>query len=297
MIVTRLKGGLGNQMFQYAAGYALARRHGVELKLDLSFLENRDPAANYIKREHDLVIFNLGTPAASPAELYRFHRKNPAGTYSFRERLSDWLTHRTSYFTHHPGFDPKVLDLPRESHLEGYFQDARYFAGCEDDIRRGFILSPVSLPENTRSLAEDIRSSSSVCLNVRRGDYVTNPETTQFHGVMPLEYFQRGLAQLEERGLRGKIFIFSDDLEWCRASFSHLENATLVGHEHAGPRFSTYLWLMTLCRHFLIPNSSFAWWAAWLGAHPEKTVVRPAHWFNAKEVRDVNPCPDSWIIA
>ncbi len=290
-------GGLGNQMFQYAAGLRLAHRHQTELKLDLSFLMDRSPRENFAYRDFDLVVFNFPTSRASPEEVRQFRHLRKSGSRNFLRRIANKLTRCHYYFEHHLSFDPSVLELPDETYLEGYFQNESYFSDIEQIVRQRFRVAPdeSKLPAATRSLANEIRTDDSVCLHVRRADYVTIPFTKQYHGICSLDYYERGLAKLRSLGVRGKVFVFSDDEDWCHENFRDASQFEIVGNEHAGPRASTHLWLMILCRHFLISNSSFSWWAAWLSDSPGKVVVRPSQWLQARELIDVDICPLPWI--
>lgn len=297
MIVVRLMGGLGNQMFQYAAGLRLAHRHRTELKLDLSFLMDRAPRENFSYRDLDLVIFNFPVSSASPEEVHRFRCLRPSGSRNFVRRIANKLSQRHYYFEHDLGFNPCVLELPDETYLEGYFQNEGYFSDIEQIVRQRFRLAPdeSKLPAATRRLADVMRTDDAVCLHVRRADYVTNPLINCIHGVCSLDYYQRGLAKLRSLGVSGKTFVFSDDEYWCRENFKNASQFEVVGNEHAGPRASTHFWLMTLCRHFLIANSSFSWWAAWLSKSPNKVVVRPSRWFQLPQCQDAEICPDYWL--
>lgn len=290
-------GGLGNQMFQYAAGLQLATRHKTTLKLDLTFLLDRTPRENFTYRDFDLVIFNLPAEIASPAEVRRFRRVADLASRTVLERVADKLTKRHYYLERSPAFDARVLDLSDETYLEGYFQNERYFAGIEVDIRKRFRLMPdeSKLPAGTRRLADEIRASRGTCLHVRRGDYVNNPVTMRYHGFCGLDYYQRALDKLRSMKTVHRVFVFSDDPGWCCEYFKLADGFTVVGQEHAGPHASTHLWLMTLCRHFLIANSSFGWWAAWLSESPDKTVIRPSPWFQASEMREFDICPPGWL--
>jgi hypothetical protein len=297
MIVVRLMGGLGNQMFQYAAALHLALRHATELKLDVTFLLDRTPRENFTFRDFDLVVFPLAIKIATPLEIRRFRRLAERGTRTLIEKLEDKLGNRHYYLERCLDFDRRVLELPDETYLEGYFQNEKYFEAIASKIRTSFHLAPdqTKLPAATRRLAEDILGSGGICLNVRRGDYVQNPLTNRVHGVCSKDYYQNALASLQAQRQLGKVFVFSDDVEWCRANFKEGKHLTIVGDEHAGERFSTKFWLMTLSRHFVIPNSTFAWWAAWLGSAPDKLVFRPNHWFHAPEKRHIDICPSAWV--
>ena len=297
MIIVKLQGGLGNQMFQYAAALRLARKHGVELKLDLTFLLDRTPSDRLVFREYDLSIFKVREKAATTAEVRRFRRLLEADGRSFMERVSDRFSKRVCFKEESLAFDSRVLGLPGDTYLEGYFQHERYFADIEPLVRERFRLTPeeAALPAATRGLADEIRGANSICIHVRRGDYVALANVNRVHGVCSLDYFRRGLAEVRARGGDGKAFVFSDDVEWCRKSFAGIAGVNVVGDEHAGPRGATHLWLMMLCNHFVISNSTFGWWAAWLAERPGKRVVRPALWFVAPKLREVDICPPEWI--
>lgn len=297
MIIVRLMGGLGNQMFQYAAALRLAHRHQAELKFDLSFLLDRSPREHFAYRDFDLAVFNFPFSTASSEEIQQFRCLRPSASRNVFRRISNKLTRRRYYFERHLAFDPTVLELPDETYLEGYFQHEGYFSDVEELVRQRFRLEPdeSKLLFATRRLADEIRIDDSICLHVRRADYVTNPITNRYHGVCSLNYYERGLAKLRSLGVKGKVFVFSDDENWCRENFTNASQFTIVGNEHAGIRASTHLWLMTLCRHFVIPNSSFSWWAAWLSENSSKLVVRPSQWLQASEVANVDICPAPWI--
>jgi hypothetical protein len=297
MIVVRLMGGLGNQMFEYAAGLRLAARHRTELKLDLTFLLDRTPRPNFVFRDLDLDVFPIAIEAASDSEVRRFRSLAGDGRPSLLRRAMNKFARETVYIERAPEFDAVVLDLPDNTYLEGYFQDERYFADVRDEVRRRFTLPPAgaAIGVATRALADRIRADDAICLNVRRGDYVTNPEAAKFHGVCSKSYYDRGVSELRRRGVTGKVYVFSDDVDWCRDAFPEADGFTVVGHEHDGERFELKLWLMSLCSHFVIPNSSYGWWAAWLSTTAGKLVVRPSRWFRDPGRAAVNVCPRDWI--
>ena len=297
MIIVKLMGGMGNQMFQYAMALRLATGHQTMLKLDLSFLLDRTPGGNFEFREFALEVFPFKAPAADAGEVRRFRRLLNPGARTLTERVADQFSSRRCFLEEKPGFDPRVLDLPADTYLEGYFQDERYFADIAPLVREHFHLAPDerTLPASTRSLADEIRGTDSICIQVRRGDFVNNPEVNKVHGICSLDYYLEGLKVLRERGKNGKVFVFSDDAEWCRQNLGRLAGVEVVGEEHAGSHNSTHLWLMTLCKSFVLSNSSFGWWAAWLCRNPDKTVVRPDRWFKLPGGDNPDICPRDWI--
>ena len=296
MIVVRLQGGLGNQMFQYASSLRLAMKHRTELRLDLATLLDRTPRENMVFRDYDLELFRIPEQIATSREARKYLRRLAPGSRTLLERIEDKLVKRSLFQEQTYKFDPQILALPDETYLDGYFQSEQYFADIEDTIRERyrFPVADFDLPDPTRSLAEEIHSAGSVCMNVRRGDFVSNPKSANYHGVCGLDYFERSAAWMAERVSAPRFFVFSDDPDWCRENIRLSHDVTFVGPEHNGPRFFHMFWLMSRCSHFIIPNSSFGWWAAWLAVHPGKQVVCPAQWFRAPEVRDVDICPASW---
>ena len=134
-----------------------------------------------------------------------------------------------------------------------------------------------------------------VCLNVRRGDFVSNPLMNVEHGVLGLDYYYGAINEIIQKEKDIHIYIFSDDIEWCSNNLKFDVPTTFVDHTYAGEKFSSYLLLMQTCRHFIIPNSTFGWWAAWLSNHSNKTVIAPKRWFNDASRNTKDILPNSWI--
>jgi hypothetical protein len=297
MVLVRLQGGLGNQMFQYAAGLRLAITRRTELKLDLAgLLDRRVPQAGAV-RDYDLHLFKIREEVATPREVRSFLRIGNPGSRTILERLEDKFVRRCLFHEQTLNFDPQVLQLSGKTYLDGYFQNENYFADIESIIRERFRF-PISideLPEHTKTLAARIRTMDSVCIHVRRGDYVSNPAAFEFHGTCGPEYYATSAAWVAGKIVAPTFFIFSDDLEWCRANLQLPDAFIFVGPEYDGPKFFHKFWLMSQCKHFVISNSSFGWWAAWLATNAGKLVARPSAWFKSPDVRDVDICPPSWM--
>ena len=274
MIIVRLMGGTGNQMFQYAAGRALAMRHGVDLRLDLAALEDRTPRENHVFRHYSLGMFNI--------------RGQIATGY-------DWDSARfTTVNEPHFHYDPGFAYYTDNTFLIGYWQSARYFDAVSETIRQEFTFSrPMG---ESRHLMDEMRSCESVCLNVRRGDFVDNPKSRSFHGFYGTAYIEQAMEVIRTKVSNPRVFVFSDDVEWCRDHIRLDCPAVFVGHEWAGVDFDQYLFLMAQCRHYVIPNSSFAWWAVWMNNRPAgRTVIAPKRWFQDPSIRFDDLIPADWI--
>jgi len=284
VIVTRLQGGLGNQMFQYAAGLRLAAARQAELRLDLSLLDVRDGRT---PRTFELDRLSITATRATPEETEALLTKRPLAARLVRRDP------RAAARERHFHYDPAVAQLPDDTCLEGYWQSERYFADAADLVRRQFRLRSEPSGRNAE-LVRQIASCTAVSVHVRRGDYATDPTTNAAHGLCPLDYYRRAAAYLAQRVREPVFFLFSDDPEWTKAHLALGGDAIAV--DHNGPDDGAEdLRLLSLCRHHVIANSSFSWWGAWLCEHAEKIVVAPDRWFadRAKDTSDLLPA--RWV--
>ena len=288
MIIVKLMGGLGNQMFQYAAGRALAFANNDRLKLDLSYFLN--PPAENVPRKYELYNFKLVAEEATNEQLRHFFPRSLVQRV-FKKVKQSMGVSQPSYFSEpHFHYSPNFNSLSGDVYLDGYWQSAKYFSSIENIIR--YELNPVfSGCQKTARLLGKILGSNSVCINVRRADFLQN----NYHGCMGTDYYDEAQAIITRLVGNSKKFIFSDDIAWCKEQFGNALDTTVVGHEYAGSDFIDYLFLMLSCKHFIIPNSSFAWWAAWLCTNPNKQVIAPLRWFNDPSVNTSDIVSDEWL--
>lgn len=290
MIIVKLMGGLGNQMFQYAAARSLSWRHGTVLKLDLSFLEGDQSGDT--PRIYKLDHFYITAEKASrwevstmsgrgnaflPTAFARFFQKNAADHANYREKSFH--------------YDPQLLDQPDNVYLEGYWQSERYFTDIREVIRKDFTVK-TPLTDKNRKLADEIQAVNSVSLHVRRGDYVMDEKTIAKHGVCSLEYYLRAEDRVAEIQADPHFFVFSDDPEWVADNLKLRHPARYVSHN--GSMAHEDLRLMSLCRHHVIANSSFSWWGAWLSTGTDKLVIAPDRWFNDPSINTRDLIPYEW---
>jgi len=297
MIVVKLQGGLGNQMFQYALGRELQRRNGGELYLDLTLLLDRYPRPGMIFRDFDLDIFAIKPRLTPLSEIARrwpmplLYMYGAAGMVRLNERLGR-LRRVTE---NHPPLPPeRVLELRGDLYLDGHWGSPKYFGGSEAILRQEFQVRQPLLPASA-PLAGLMAETDSICLDVRRTDYVTLQSAIEMHGFLGREYYDRGIAEIAPRLGRPHIFVTSDDIEWCEANLRFDYPTTFLSHEHAGYKFGNKLALMSRCRNFLISNSTFAWWAAWLAPAANKLVVCPRSWFRDPKIDSSDRIPEGWI--
>jgi hypothetical protein len=292
LVIARLIGGLGNQMFQYAAGRALARRCGADLKLDLSGF------ATYTRRRYELDTLPICAAAATEAELAEFgvdsrRRSGLIDRIASKLHLGVGSGARPVYRERRFHFDPAMLALGAPVYLDGYWQSERYFLDCSDTVRRE--LTPTApRDQDNAAVAAQIDAVNAVSLHVRRGDYVSDPKTRDYHGICSQQYYHNALEYIVARTQKPHLFVFSDDHEWTRHNLRFPVATTFVVANSAA-RGHLDMALMSRCRHHILANSSFSWWGAWLNPSREKIVVAPRRWFkaDAPDCRDL--VPQDWV--
>jgi hypothetical protein len=179
-------------------------------------------------------------------------------------------------------------------HFEGYWQSPRYFEAIGPRLLDEFRPS-TPMSSQTLALHSRIKNERSLCVNVRRGDFVSNPKSNRFHGVLSASYYSHAVEVVKRKYKIDDIFVFSDDPAWCKQNLNLGRAFEIVGHEHAGPHFSHYLELMKASSAFVIPNSTFGWWGAWLSGESGEIVVAPKAWFRNPQMRMGDLIPAGWI--
>lgn len=286
MIVTKLVGGLGNQMFQYAAGRALALRHDTEVFVD------RRAFGDYKLHAYGLDCF-VAKPTEASADMLSRIRGGGRARRMLRRLISpkDYYYACESQFT----YDPSFPGLPDNTYMDGYWQSERYFRDFAEVIRSDFSVSMPPSVQNAEWL-DRIDDVMSVSVHVRRGDYVHDRQANDVHGTCSLEYYEQAICHLREHlDVEPVFFVFSDDPEWVQKNiifrgYSHYfvtNNDAITNYED--------LRLMANCKHHITANSTFSWWGAWLNPAAEKIVVAPRRWFRTDNLSDVDLIPDSWL--
>jgi len=284
MIIFRLMGGLGNQMFAYAAGRSLETQRQLTVNFDF------DCPYPHIAYEYALDVFALTPRPASPADLRRL---KPAR--GLRRRLLHALNLPTDphavnerqEFT----YDPDFLSMPDERYATGYWQSEKYFAAVAPRVRHDFAFRHQPSAQNAALIAQ-MRTHASVSVHVRRGDYVSVAKTTATHGLCSVDYYRRGFEAIERAIPSPVYYFFSNDIPWVRANLTPRHEHHFVDH-NTGANSYEDLRLMSHCRHHIIANSSFSWWGAWLNPDPDKMVVAPRKWMADVATPDI--LPTTWM--
>ncbi len=283
MIVARICGGLGNQMFQYAFGTYLAKKHDCELVFDGSAFAG-DPLRNYM-----LDRWAIEARFASEAERLLFPRRT--GGQGWKNLLRGKRPLKT--VKERPfGFRKKYLACPNHAYLDGYWQSEQFFPGMRQTLKRQFRPAK-AINKLSQEIARAMHQGASVALHVRRADYVQNQVTNSMHGVCSQQYYEHCVHEILGRHEGVHLFIFSDDHPWCRQHMRFACKTTHVTHNSA-ENAQEDIWLMNQCRHHIIANSSFSWWGAWLREEEHGEVFAPSQWFANPKMDPRWVAPASW---
>jgi hypothetical protein len=303
VIAVSLIGGLGNQMFQYAAGKALAERHGVPLALDISAFRN------YAQR--DFLLDRLSVPEADQVRAFKsIAEKSPENfTRSLWKQRVDRVLARAGlpkitaspnqYREPHFHYDPTFERLGPKTSLFGYFQSERYFSPIAENLRDCFLPREPFSAAAAEVLCCIERSRLPISVHVRRGDYV-KPGTAQVHGILGETYYREAICRLEAAiGQDTEFFVFSDDAVAAEQLLDFVPSSRLVHVRGDVERPWEDMALMSRCRHHVIANSSFSWWGAWLNRSSAKVIMAPRGWFAPAELSKRNTgdlYPSGWIL-
>lgn len=258
MKTIKIKGGLGNQLFQYAYGRKLINDNEL-VNFDTSFFEQnkKDTSRPFLLKK-----FNISNSVIFVNKKENYLKKILGKIYS------------------------------KISGNYGFFQSEKYFKNIESIIKKEFTLKD-SLSLIAQSFANQIiQNPNSVSIHIRRGDYVSNPSANKHHGICDLEYYRKAILKIKKSVESPLYFIFSDDIEWVKENLK-IDNATYVSN----PQIQDYeeLILMSKCNHHIIANSSFSWWGAWLNPNSDKIVIAPRQWTVNKSSDQLNILPKTWI--
>ncbi|MBE7170980.1 MAG: alpha-1,2-fucosyltransferase [Williamsia sp.] len=294
MIIVKLISGLGNQLFQYAIGRQLSIKRGVPLKLDTSFFQTQH------LRSYKLDHYNIQAEIASEEEVASYLRRYKSlhladRIYRKLERQLPKQIRRYYKEGEWWGYEPQLLKAGGKVYLDGYWQHHRYFEHLYPQIREELTLKNRDASQAGKLEAEIVQNNSAVSLHIRRGDYLSDKTTSDFMGVLPLDYYHRAISYLGQKLPDPSYYVFSDDLEWAKENL-RTDGSMQFVEMPGGNKDYAELDLMSKCRHNIIANSSFSWWGAFLNPNPGKIVIAPNKWVIPDDVNArIHLAFPSWI--
>lgn len=270
-IITNLIGGAGNQMFQYAAGYAAAKNAGLPLFADISSFDV------YKIRSFELEKFGFKINIANEDDIARLNKKH--------------LFKKTLYKDKKKTFYPEILKIKHGAYLRGYWQSEKYFAHLREDILELFEFRNYDFIKN-KDILDSIKNSNSISVNLRLGDYIDDEENRKIYFLCTKDYYKKAFDYISKNTQNPRFFVFSDEIE--KACEFLPEDYDYILADTANWQEDMYF--MKNCKHNIVANSSFSWWAAWLNQNPEKMVISPSRWLNKYSgICDRDMIPDLWI--
>ncbi len=284
MIIVELKGGIGNQLFQYATAKHLAIKNNSQLKVDTSRLNHASKLGD-VHRGFALEALNLQAELARAEEIKQL--KQPYGIFSLSQRLFKTKILRQFFID----FVPSILSAKGNLFLDGYYQSPLYFNEIRSTLLAEFTWKNDPTPVTLRYI-DQITNSNSVSIHVRREDYAKDPRVLAEFGLCSLQYYTKAIDHINKHLDNPTYFIFSDDIEWVKENLPLNDNWVIVDDKAVTD--IDELLLMSKCKHNIVANSSFSWWGAWLNQNPDKLVIAPTPWFN-KHKYDKNLIPGTWI--
>ena len=283
MVTIYLSGGLGNQLFQFSTGYALAKVKKTDLVINISSYSSNI-------RSYELNVFE------NIEIKYKIQKKSWKSSWSILRLLSYFFENSVVTEKHPFKYDPSIFNCKKNTNLFGYFQSEKYFINYRDELL-GLLSFPPIIDDELIKLKSIICLENSVSIHVRRGDYVSNPQTTAYHGVMPIAYYKKAIERISKKISNPSFYVFSDDPEWVANNFNFIPQYTLVDVNKGRNSFRD-IELMSYCKHNIIANSSFSWWGAWLNKNKNKNkiVVAPKNWVSKKTEPLDDVTPEAWTL-
>lgn len=281
MLIMKIKGGLGNQMFQYALARRLALENNQHILFDtLSYIRDR-------KREFELDKYNIKYKSENGDKVIFYNILNKFYRRSVNKYFKVCIEKELFLF------NDKILE-DRYNYLNGYWQNPKYFEEIRDILIEDFEYIG-NISEIQEKILMKIRSQNSVSVHFRRDDYL-NQENTDFFEVQSLEYYYKAIDYLQEKVPNAYFYVFSDDINWCKDNLKDIKNVVFIDSSISSSHHIDFL-LMRSCKHFIIANSTFSWWASWLSESENKIVIAPRKWFKDKEINKNSKVLilDDWI--
>jgi hypothetical protein len=305
IVVTHLIGGLGNQMFQYAAGMGIAKATGFLLKVDTSDFtssQQRKLELNGIVRDlielpqSELIHWKQRREKESKRLRQVFRRFTGLQEFPWAPFFQRYTVLHERSSSNMPLYTPGFfVQHKHDIYLDGYWQSSRYFSNATEELSLSLNVTKV-LHGAWKKLYEDIRSQDATVIHIRRGDYVSNPDFTRLYGCLPVSYYNRSIETIDRmRGRETRLFIISDDPNWVAQNiFAFRRSGTVI--DTTGEHSAVGIALMSAAKNNVIANSSYSWWAAWLNSHADKIVIGPEKWFAGDGFDSRKILEKEWIV-
>jgi hypothetical protein len=294
MIIIKIFGGLGNQMFQYAFGKALSLKYNRKLFIDKSYFDEEnypyDLHSNHYPYKLDL--YNIHEDFI-PSTISKYQKIiSLKRLYKLTNPLVNHFAKNLPVYFNKRNFTFNNLKKTNYAFLNGHWQNYDIIVDYKNEIRKIFELRDIT--EKAKQTLDDINLSNSISVHFRKGDYLSNPKFKAVYAHCNADYYRNAMVKIRGKVDNPKYFIFSDNMDWVKNNINISDNMYFVSDA-----VSDYeqQYLMSQCKNNIIANSSFSWWGAWLNKYDNKIVIAPKKWFaNFERDNDVF-YPINWTIA
>ena len=298
MLISRLYGGMGNQMFQYAFGRSVSERLGVDLTLDIRFLLDNTKRSNFTLRKFDLDLFDIKAIIGDIDTLSQipFHFTKFQKAYQLLKCKLGIKTYINGFrLIKEEFYNENSLQMENNYILDGYWQKYSFFKDYEHLIRKELTFKDKPT-QKIQELEDYISSRNSIAIQIRKTDYLTIKKNQFIFEDLTPEYFEASLNYLKKKLNNPIILIFSDDNDWVKSNLKFIKDESIIiEDEWKGPKYQFSMYLMNKCNNHIISNSSFGWWGAFLAENPDKIVVAPKKWYKISSMNNNISLPDSWV--
>ncbi|MFN8282085.1 MAG: alpha-1,2-fucosyltransferase [Chitinophagales bacterium] len=293
MIKVLLSGGLGNQIFQYAFGKTLAVKNNTSLVLSTSYIESKLPIKKLASQmKYELDVFNINAKIEhnfiKGKIVYPFAKLE----HLIKDKFNGNKLNLLQETAHH--FQPELLDYKDNTYVKGNFQSEKYFNSIEEILRKELTFKK-ALTEKNLDWKNQIESTNSVSIHIRRGDYISIQKNQDKFIIQSLDYYKNAITHIANKVDQPTLFIFSDDIAWSKENLKTSFPVHFIDNNNTTETSYIDMQLMSLCQHNIICNSTFSWWSAWLNANPGKIVIAPQNWFADKSINSQDLIPFKWI--
>ncbi|MBP6048185.1 MAG: alpha-1,2-fucosyltransferase [Chitinophagales bacterium] len=293
MIKVLLTGGLGNQMFQYAFARNLSILNNTQLVLNTSYLESKLPFKKWATpMQYELSIFDIKAIVEHNIIQSKYLYPFAKSEYFLRNKMA--ISKMNVITEQQHDFNPVYLDAKDNTYVKGNFQTEKYFENIKEIIQNDFTFKN-SLDELNQQQAIQITQCNSVSIHIRRGDYISLKQNANKFAQIPLSYYNDARTFIENQISNPTYFVFSDDIHWAKENLQLPPTTQFISHNNSTSNSYKDMQLMSMCKHHIICNSTFSWWAAWLNQNKEKIVIAPKNWFADVSINSKDIIPSQWI--
>lgn len=292
MKIIKLKGGLGNQMFQYAFAKYVEKKSG-----DISILDFSAYAEllNDEIRKPRLLKFNISSLVANDRQIKQATMlKHEGNSLSFQYKVKIFLEavfNPKYYFEWKRGVFISLPGIKKHGYFDGYWQSIEYIEPIKEQLFREFTPN-YELSDKAKQQIVEMQGHDSVFVGIRKGDYTANANARNHYGVITNSYYLKAMELISSKVESPVFHIFSNDIEWCKQNLDFKNYKVVFRNKEMQTDDFEELMIMSSCKHAIISNSTFNWWGAYLIKNPNKKIVCPLRWFN--DDTPINIIPEKW---